>query len=95
MEKDSAEPPIFTKDTIRFNGRGEDGCETFLIRRVDPEEGDFCKTNLRPYDACVTACLVILRDKLKFTISSDAKDKEKGLTGFEDAEKLVKKVLEE
>jgi len=94
MELDSAEPPIFTKDTIRFNGRGDEGCETFMVKRVDAEESDFCKTEKRPYDTCVTACLVILRDKLKFTISSDAKDKKKKLTGFEDAEKFVKKVLE-
>jgi hypothetical protein len=94
MESDSAEPAIFTKDTIRFNGHNTEGAGTFLVKRVDAEPADECKTYERPYDKCVTACLVLLRDRLKFEISSDAKDTKKGLTGFEDAEKFVKEVLE-
>jgi len=94
MELDSAEPPIFTKDTIRFNGLGPDGAETFLVKRVEAENRSFCNTYNRPYDQCVVACLVILRDRLGFTITSDAADKDKGLTGFEEAAIRVRKILE-
>ena len=94
MEFDSAEPGIFTKDTIRFNGHDDEGHETFLVKRTEPDNDSFCKTAQKPYDQCVTACLVILRDQLGFEISSDGKDDKKGTTGFEEAEKFVKEVLE-
>ena len=42
--------------TIRFNGVGEDGHETFLITR-DAEEFGFCKTAQKPYDEVVVAML--------------------------------------
>lgn len=93
MEFDSAEPAIFTKDTIRFNGHGEEGCETFLVKRTDAEEGDCCKTERRPYSICVGACLVILRDQLGFEIQSDDRNQKEGLSGFEAHEELVKTAL--
>lgn len=68
MESDSAEPPIFTKDTIRFNGLGHDSAGTFLVKRVEAEEESSCATRGKPYAACIEACLFILRDKLGFTI---------------------------
>ena len=96
MEFDSAEPPIFTKDTIRFNGHGDEGHETFLVKRVDADDYAFCKTEHKPYDACVGACLIVLRDKLGFDIHSDNHDPEtKKDTPAEEAEAFVKKMLEE
>ena len=68
MEWDSAEPPIFTKDTIRLNGNGPDGSQAFLVKRVDADEEASCNTGKKPYDRCVIACLVVLRDKLGFEI---------------------------
>lgn len=87
MEADSAEPPIFTKDTIRFNGLGSESGQTFLVKRVDVEAEGTCATSLKPYDACVTACLVVLRDVLGFVLEPNP--------NFEEAEARVKDVLED
>jgi len=56
---------------VWFNGVGDDAHETFVVeRRIVPEswqerdEGglylNFCKTNKKPYDVAVTACLIAL-----------------------------------
>jgi len=68
MEHDSAEPAIFTKDTIRFNGRGDDHGETFIVHRIETDVEAFCRTEQKPYDKCVAACLTILKDNLKFDV---------------------------
>ena len=59
---------MITDDVIRFNGRGDDGHETFLVTRLCPvpasyssdktQSFDFCKTNQKPYDVLVTAALL-------------------------------------
>jgi hypothetical protein len=78
FESDEALPPVFTPKEIRFNGVGEAGHETFLIQRTNLS--DFCKTNRKPYDAAVCACLIVLRAHLgeKFIITSDGDDDEEG-----------------
>ncbi len=56
---------------IRFNGKGEDGHETFVFAR---ESGwTFCKTALKPYDIGVCAVLIIAKRHLgrSFEFSSD------------------------
>jgi hypothetical protein len=56
----------FTADEVRFEGFP--GCETFLIERVSTrgraEERvfEFCKTQMRPYDAAAERCLQILKE---------------------------------
>lgn len=74
-EDDSNEPPLVDDDVIRFNGRLDDGHETFILERKrrakwDYEDADeykrygafeFCKTARKPYGAVVTAVLLIAR----------------------------------
>jgi hypothetical protein len=66
------EPPKVTDAMILFDGRGEQGHETFLFSRQKPEtsrttstRGDeesfgFCKTAMKPYDLVVCLCLLSL-----------------------------------
>ena len=63
---ESSDPPEVNGETIHFNGRKEDGHETFVIERIKPdlqpwmggEHMDFCKTAQKPYDLAV--CMVLL-----------------------------------
>lgn len=66
------EPAIAEGDMIVFNGKGEDGHETFFYPRVlDDEELQFCtykggkyfqycKTARKDYDTVVVACLMVI-----------------------------------
>ena len=56
-DEDINEPVEITDKTIRFNGVGNDGHETFLFSRDSPGF-NFCKTNEKPYDLAV--CIVLL-----------------------------------
>lgn len=68
FDYDELKPPAVSATTIRFNGRGEEGHETFIMNRKMPEAQpwmlntgesfDFCKTARKPYDLAV--CLVLL-----------------------------------
>lgn len=51
--------PLVNRDLIRFNGKGDDGHETFLYHR-EGTQWCFCKTNRKPYDAAVCAVLLVL-----------------------------------
>ena len=64
--------PIFTADTVRFNGEGDIGHETFYIAQTfqshytqyDASQKKvfaFCKTANKPYDVAVCACLIIFK----------------------------------
>lgn len=61
--------PQVTSSQIRFNGKGNDGGETFLFPRVcrDNNLDDngmciaFCQTDQKPYDTYVTACLILAK----------------------------------
>lgn len=71
--------PKLTKEMISFNGREENGHETFLIH---PDPGsDFCKTAYKPYDKVVVACLTLMAAKYDWSVSSDgdAPDWEEGV----------------
>jgi len=74
--------PSVTKEQIRFNGIGEDGHETFYIKRKDKPADwamdketvfGFCKTANKPYDVYVTASLLLAKLYLEdeISISSD------------------------
>lgn len=55
--------PEYGDERIALNGRGDDGAQTFwlpVVLALAPDDGDFCKTYLRPYDAVVTAVLAAL-----------------------------------
>jgi hypothetical protein len=78
LEDNDAMPPIFTSKEIRFNGVGEAGHETCIIGR--DYLSSFCKTDRKPYDAAVCACLIVLRAHLgeKFIVTSSGDDDEEG-----------------
>jgi len=97
---DGSGVPEFTVETIGFNGKGDDGHETFRINatRELPFEGAdparlgwaFCKTADKPYDIVVVACLTVLAAKHGFDVSSDGNARD-----WEDGVKLASKALGE
>ena len=67
---------IISKEAIRFNGVGEDHHETFTLR-INTGERELCKTNCKPYDALVVACLHYAKDiNIILNWSSDGKSKD-------------------
>jgi len=70
FECDSDEPPVVSREYIRFNGVGEDGYETFY---VEPFRREFCKTNREFYDLPVCEVLLVLKYYYgdSFDLSSD------------------------
>lgn len=58
---------------VVFNGVGEDAHETFVFTRKANLDFNFTKTNRKPYDEVVTACLIALGKAYgdKVAISSD------------------------
>lgn len=63
-----------TDGVIAFNGAGRDAHETFVIK-VGDTGFNFCKTAEKPYDAVVTASLILLKKELgiEVLISSDGR----------------------
>lgn len=61
FEYDRPDPIVADDDMIRFNGVQENGHETFLLRRAPHDHFDFCKTNRKPYDTTVVACLLVAK----------------------------------
>ena len=57
-EDDDDRPALadVAEDTIRFNGVGADGHETFVVKKDEPGFA-FCKTAYKPYDSAVVASL--------------------------------------
>jgi hypothetical protein len=68
-ELDDKRKPVANKKMIRFNGIGEDGHETFLVKNnaVQTDSGYtdpsfcFCKTARKPYDIAVCEVLLVLK----------------------------------
>lgn len=62
---------------ININGKGELAHETFILRDYFKanEGGGFCKTDSKPYDAVVVACLAVLKHHLGelIDVSSDGR----------------------
>ncbi|KAF7971596.1 hypothetical protein HWV62_20772 [Athelia sp. TMB] len=52
--------PYLTEDTIALNGSEDDGDahESFNLDKNVEENGNFCKTQEKPYDVVVTAILI-------------------------------------
>lgn len=66
--------PIYdesTNRTIAFNGVGRNAHETFVIQ-VGDTGFNFCKTAEKPYDAVVTASLVLLKEQLGSEVEIDS-----------------------
>lgn len=73
-EYDINKIPVINDEEIAFNGYGDEGYETFAIRRLG-SCSDFCKTGRKPYDAPVVALLIeATRISDGFSWSSDGKD---------------------
>jgi hypothetical protein len=73
-EDDNDMKPLACRREIRFNGKGEDGHETFY---VSPENGfGFCKTARKPYDIAVKEVLIALSHFCNFDVSSDGDEED-------------------
>lgn len=60
-------------ESVGFNGFGEDSYETFIIQRTRVKDcATFCKTDRRPYDAAVTACLCYLESIYPANIGAES-----------------------
>lgn len=70
---------------IFFNGVDEDGHEPFILERQLDQNNpfNFCKTNQKPYDKVVTACLIVLsfymEDLVQISSSGNVDDWQEGL----------------
>jgi len=73
IEFDDPQNPIATDELIHFNGKGENGHETFFFT---PEPSfQFCKTARKPYDIVVCEVLLILKHFIpEMKLSSDGFD---------------------
>ena len=96
-------PPKITKTEIIFNGKGDDGHETFLFLQKDKETEhvkerspvlscfNFCKTAQKPYDKYVVACCILAKvifDKdVRFSSDGDIENLQEG-------KELAEKVLQ-
>jgi hypothetical protein len=60
---------------VVINGIGEDSHETFVFTREANLEFNFCKTDEKPYDQVITACLIALKRAYgeKVDIGSDGR----------------------
>ncbi len=89
--------PVFTKDSIAFNGKVPNDYETAAIDRESDgriKDGDlvfsFCKTAHRPYDVAVQAFYLIVRHYCPETqIHSDGEEED-----WQDAVRLLNSVLD-
>jgi hypothetical protein len=63
---------LINEDVVRFNGIGDDAHETFIFERTSIGF-NFCKTQRKPYDELVCACLEVAKDVFKneIGVSSD------------------------
>lgn len=67
----TAHVPVGRYGGIKINGKADESHEDFVIREhyKDNVGGDFCMTARKPYDVVVTACLAILKHRLKDYLS--------------------------
>lgn len=56
---DGSGEPVINEKEVRFNGDGSKDLdhETFVVRKIE-ENSQFCKTNRKPYDTLVVACIL-------------------------------------
>lgn len=52
--------PIFSKESVEFNGVGMDSYESFILD-INSSGFNFTKTKLKPYDRHVEACLILAK----------------------------------
>jgi hypothetical protein len=71
--------PEFSKEFVWFNGVGEDAYEGFSLEVSQAFVFDeFCKTDRKPYDLLVCACLIALKftnpDHIEIVTDGDSED---------------------
>lgn len=62
-------PPENSVEYISFNGRGDDGHETFLMDWKHGSTFEFCKTAMKPYDFWVVTTLMLIHTELPNALS--------------------------
>jgi hypothetical protein len=78
--------PILKSDQIEFNGVGENAHEPFIFPR---EKGfNFCKTQWKPYNEVVVACLFVARDHFSPSQLEIASDGQVEPDAFQDGRQL-------
>lgn len=60
-EYNNSEPPLINQDQITFNGKDDNGHETFSLERSS-EGFHFCKTREKPYDRAVVNVLLLAKE---------------------------------
>ena len=77
---DTETPPVINDGEVRFNGKGKDGHETFLLTKAahdgfcktgGPSQVSFCGSWGKHYDVAVSCVLLSARHHLKEVVSSD------------------------
>lgn len=82
---------------IKLNGKQENSHEDFLLREHYKENLEldcygFCKTNRKPYDTVVVACLTVLKDVLGDLVKVSTDGRHDDLdAGIELASKVLKR----
>lgn len=73
---------IITDNVVRFNGVGDDAHETFVFSKKSGF--NFCKTQRKPYDAVVCACLLTAKNIFgsNINISSDGDNDDDKIKGI-------------
>jgi len=86
---------IINDNVVRFNGVGDDAHETFVFsKKID--SFNFCKTQRKPYDELVCACLEFAKNIFKddITVSSDG-DNVRSKAMDEEVRQKIKKITRE
>ena len=84
QEYDDHKPPIVNSKRVFFNGKADEGHETFVVDRTPQYRSydnkneplfQFCKTARKPYDMAVGLCLLRIRAiaPTAITVSSDGR----------------------
>jgi hypothetical protein len=83
------------KSVVQFNGAGELGCERFFIYS-DPAKNQkfyWTKTDRKPYDLLVAACLIAAVTQLEYKFASDAFNRDETCEDLQPAIDFYNKVL--
>lgn len=75
--------PIFDENEVSFNGIDKDSHETFSIRRIKTGF-KFTKTNRKPYDSSVCACLYLAKQMFgdDIRVSNDGDNDDEKVQNF-------------
>ena len=88
---DGTGAPVIADDRIHFNGRGDDAEEAFLFPGK-PDRNE-CRTMREPYDAVVTACLLVARDHFPSEVLGIASDGQWSNGDWDQGRKLYQRIF--